>query len=82
MRCEYVEGRHLGARIDCLQVAGEAAHHAQPLGPHDRLDALWELGEADGQLGGDARRLGGVEVVHELRKQRAMQGQLEPERSA
>jgi len=82
VRCEDTARWNFGDGIDRVQVAGEAAHHAQPVGPHDRLDALWELGEADGQLGGDARRVGGVEVVHELREQRAVQGQLEPEGSA
>jgi hypothetical protein len=47
--------------------------------PHDRLDAWRELGEGDGQLGGDARRAGGVEIVGELGEQRAVEGQLEAE---
>jgi len=75
-------GRDLGRRVDRLQVPGEATHHAEPVCPHDRLDAWWELGEGNGQLGGDARRAGGVEIVDELGEQRAVEGQLEAERPA
>ena len=81
-RSKDVVGRDLGRRVDRLQVPGEATHHAEPVCPHDRLDAWWELGEGNGQLGGDARRAGGVEIVDELGEQRAVEGQLEAERPA
>lgn len=74
---------HLGRRIEGLEVAGEAAYRAEPITEVSRMCTLsWQFGPRKGQLGGDRRRAGGLQVGDEVAQQMVMVRELGAERPA
>ena len=68
-------------RIERVQIAGEAAHCAEPKVDGDRLDPLRQARPRDSQLDGDRRRAGGLDERDEAGQGFAMASELEPQRA-
>jgi len=79
---EHVRRWDFGLRVDRLQVGGELARDAQPLGPVVRLRVRWLSRPADRQLAAEGRRAGGLEMGDELAQQPLLALKLEPQRAA
>ncbi len=63
--------------VDRVQVAGKAAHRAQPVVDADRLESLGLTGPGDRQLDGHHRRSTGLEVDDEARQEPGRINELE-----
>ena len=68
--------------VDGVQVAGEAAHRAEPEVDGDRLDPLRQARPGDGQLDGDRRRAVGLDVGDERGQHLAVPAELKAQRAA
>ena len=69
-------------RVEGVQVAGEAAHRAEPVVDGDRLDPLRQARPGDGQLDGDRRRAVGLDVGDEAGQGFAVAAELKAQRPA
>jgi hypothetical protein len=69
-------------RVEGVQVAGEAAHLAEPELDGDRVDPFRQPGPGHRKLDGDRRGPGGIQVGDELRQLTPLPPELEAERAA
>ena len=69
-------------RVEGVQVAGEAAHRAEPEVDGDRLDPFRQARPGDRQLDGDRRGAVGLEVGDEAGQDFAVAAELKAQRAA
>jgi len=80
---EQLSRRHLGSRVESLQVAGEAPHRAQPVAQIGRVSVIpGQRGPRQRQLGGDGRRAGRLQVGDEVLQKPRVALQPGPQRTA